>query len=656
MTTIADYGRWASPLAAGDVARAKVSLSDLCSDGEAVYWLESRPAEGGRTVAVRADGRGMSDHSPEGVSIRSRVNEYGGGALCLVPGRSSGAFAYVDQADQRVWFCDGAAATTGPGRAGPVAVSATPPEGHVQRHGGLSATADGAWVLAVREDHEEGSAGPTRRVVALSTRTESPCEITLLEGHDFFGTPRAHPDGDRFAVVAWDHPDMPWDASSVLVQPLGRAACSLHGHETLWAAGPAQHIAGGDAESVGQPAWDNEGALRFVSDRRGWWQPYRQAGAEAGPTAMTTVEAEFHGPDWVLGQQTMADVADGTLVARMTSSGRDALVRLGTRADASSPQELVQPCVSIAGLCAHGDGVALIGSTADAPSTVWVWTPDASARPLRPRAGVGLHPGDAAVGEPFSLVGRTGRSVHGTLFRPTLRPTHGPAGGPPPLVTWCHGGPTSSSQAGFDPMLQFFTTRGFAVACVDYAGSSGYGRAYRSALWGQWGIADSEDCLDAALHLAARREIDRQRMAIRGSSAGAMTALNALAAGEGFAACTSWYGVTDLLGLVATTHDFEAHYTDRLIGPLPGSRRLYEERSPVHRAGSIKGSVLLLQGTEDPVVPPAQAEGMRAALAAAGTPCDLQFFAGEGHGFRRAETLTACLEAELAFYLRQLHL
>jgi dipeptidyl aminopeptidase/acylaminoacyl peptidase len=205
-------------------------------------------------------------------------------------------------------------------------------------------------------------------------------------------------------------------------------------------------------------------------------------------------------------------------------------------------------------------------------------------------------------------------------------------------------------------MLQFFTTRGFAVACVDYAGSSGHGRAYRTALWGQWGVADAQDCLDAALHLADRGEIDPERMAIRGGSAGGMTALNALAAGEGFAACASWYGVTDLLGLVATTHDFEAHYTDRLVGPLPESRRLYEERSPVNRAGSMGGSVLLLQGTEDPVVPPAQAEGMRAALRAAGTPCDLEFFEGEGHGFRRSETLTACLEAELAFYLRQLHL
>ncbi len=261
-----------------------------------------------------------------------------------------------------------------------------------------------------------------------------------------------------------------------------------------------------------------------------------------------------------------------------------------------------------------------------------------------------------AVGEPFTLVGRTGRTVHGTLLRPALR-GHGPvAGSAPPLLVWCHGGPTSSCQAGLDPMVQFFTTRGFAVACVDYAGSSGYGRAYRCALWGQWGIADSEDCLDAALYLGRRGEIDLQRMAIRGGSAGGMTALNALAAGEGFAACVSWYGVTDLMGLVATTHDFEAHYTDRLIGPLPEARGLYEDRSPVRRAGAMKGSVLLLQGTEDAVVPPAQAEGMRNALQAVGTPCELEFFEGEGHGFRRAETLSACLEAELAFYIRQLHL
>lgn len=641
------------------MARAKVSLSELCSDGDAVYWLESRPAEGGRTVVVRADARGMVDHSPDGVSIRSRVNEYGGGALCLVPGRSAGAFAYVDQSDQRVWFCDGPASSATSATLKPTPLSGEPPAGEVHRHGGLSATADGEWVLAVREVQHEGSARPVRSVVALSIRTGAPCATTLLDGHNFFGTPRPHPAGDRLAVVAWDHPDMPWDASTVLLLPLGTVACAAHEHEVLQALGPAHRVAGGPAESVGQPDWSRDGSLRFVSDRLGWWQPYVHSGrlgSEEEPRLLTGMEAEFHGPDWVLGQQTMAETTDGALVARMTASGRDALVRLDPHGEGGPTQPLGQPCVSIAALCAHGKGLALIGSTPAAPSTVWLWNPDGGSRPLRPHADVALGGGDIAAGEPFTVTGRTGRRVHGTLFRPTLRDTHGSAGSAPPLLTWCHGGPTSSCQAGFDLTLQFFTTRGFAVACVDYAGSSGYGRAYRCALWGQWGVADSEDCLDAARDLAARGEVDGGRMAVRGGSAGGMTALNALAAGEGFGACVSWYGVTDLLGLVATTHDFEAHYTDRLIGPLPQSRRLYDERSPVHRAGSMRGTVLLLQGTEDPVVPSAQAESMRDALSAAGVRCDLEFFEGEGHGFRRADTLAACLEAELAFYLRELHL
>ena len=497
VATTAGYGRWTSPLAARDVARAKVSLSELCSDDEALYWLESRPAEAGRVVVVRASPEGLSDHSPEGVSVRSRVDEYGGGAMCLVPARSAGAFAYVDQADQRVWFCDGPAQ-----RATPQPLSATPPEGDVHHHGGLSATPDGDWVLAVREVHLQGTRRPARSIVALSTRAAPPGETTLLEGHDFFGSPRVHPDGDRLVVVVWDHPDMPWDASAVVVLPLVRGA-RASGPATLEAGGPAWLVAGGPEESVGQPAWARDGSLRFVSDRRDWWQPYAHPGRPetAEATALTEVPAEFHGPDWVLGQTTMAEVGDGTVVARMTESGRDALVVLVPGRATAAPAQLPQPCVSISALCAHADGVAFIGSTPDAPANVWVRTPDGLIRPLRPPADVVLGRGDVALGEPFTLTGRSGRPVHGTLYRPTRHGITGPVGLAPPLVTWCHGGPTSSCPPGFDLTLQFFTTRGFAVACVDYAGSTGYGRRYRCALWGQWGVADAEDCLDAARYL-----------------------------------------------------------------------------------------------------------------------------------------------------------
>jgi dipeptidyl aminopeptidase/acylaminoacyl peptidase len=658
VATTARYGRWASPFAAADVARAKVSLSELCSDGEALYWLESRPAEAGRVVLVRAGNGTISDHSPPGVSIRSRVNEYGGGALSLVPGHAPGAFAYVDQSDQRVWICDGPAETgAGDAATKPRPLSAAPPEGVVHTHGGLGVTPDGDWVLAVREAHRQDSRGPQRCIVAFGTRADAAPECVVLEGHDFFGAPRVDSTGERLAVVAWDHPDMPWDASQLLVVSLARHGEPGSSTASLRALGQPRVVAGGPDESVGQPVWGHDGRLRFVSDRAGWWQPY--CDADPAPVRLADTAAEFHGPDWVLGQSTFAELRAGSLAARMTTSGRDALVIVDPvpGADGTSvPRVLEQPCVSIAAVCEHQGGLALIGTTPDTPSTVWVWRAETRPVPIRPPAATALGPADVAVGEPFDLEGRSGRPVYGTLYRPVLSGTEGPRGDSPPLVVWCHGGPTSACQAGLDLTVQFFTTRGFAVACVDYAGSSGYGRDYRCALWGKWGVADSEDCLDAALHLAARGDVDSGRLAIRGSSAGGMTALNALAAGEGFGACASWYGVTDLMGLVATTHDFEAHYTDRLIGPLPGAEHLYDERSPRNQAPAMRGSVLLLQGTEDAVVPPSQAEGMRESLDAAGVRCDLRFFEGEGHGFRRADTLTDCLEAELAFYLAELHL
>ena len=273
---------------------------------------------------------------------------------------------------------------------------------------------------------------------------------------------------------------------------------------------------------------------------------------------------------------------------------------------------------------------------------------------MRPSPPSPLSRSDISVGEAFSFVGRSGRLVHGLFYEPVLEGTVGPPGALPPLLVQCHGGPTGSVQAGYDVVVQYFTSRGFAVAAVDYAGSAGYGRAYRLSLWGRWGVADSEDCVDAARHLAGAGRVDGSAMAIRGSSAGGLTALNALAGTACFAAAVSWYGVTDLLALAATTHDFEAHYTDRLVGPLPECRARYEERSPTKRAGELVGSVLLLQGLEDLVVPPGQTEGLRDALVAHGRHCEVRLFEGEGHGFRRAETVRAALEEELGFYLRVL--
>jgi len=648
--TRAPFGFWPSPLRAEQAAAGRVSLSELSSDGVRLYWLESRPSEGGRVVLVRSAGDAVEELSPRGVSIRGRVHEYGGGASCLVPDHGPEAFAYVRLDDQRVWLTDGRSSA-------PRALSSEPPPGEIWAHGGLCVTPDGGWIVAVREAHRPGSSHPRHCLVALGTRADNVGESIVAEGHGFYGAPRVNDAGDRLVTVVWDHPDMPWDSSVVVIIPLQVVVDPATATSRLTAASAPWAVAGGPDESVGQPAWRLDGGLRFVSDRQGWWQPYLHPGTAGAHPAepMTDEEAEFHGPDWVLGQTTMVEVRDGSLVARRTSGGRDSLVHITT--PQAPPRVLSQPCVSISALCRHGDGVAYIGGPADGPDDVWVLpSTGQAARPLRPRRAVALAPANVSVGEPFDLVGRSGRPVHGVVYPPKLGEAAGAEGTLAPLIVSCHGGPTSSAGSGFDVTMQYFTSRGFAVARVDYAGSTGYGRAYRCSLWGQWGVVDAEDCVDAARHLAATGRVDGGRMGIRGGSAGGLTALNALAAGEGFSAAVALYGVTDLVGLAASTHDFEAHYMDRLIGPLPESREIYEARSPVNRAAHMGGSVLLLQGTEDPVVPPAQAERLRDALSAAGRRCVVRFFEGEGHGFRRAETLVACLEEELAFYRTELEL
>ena len=468
--------------------------------------------------------------SPPGVSIRSRVHEYGGGASSLVPGHGPGAFAYVDLADQRVWLTKGGSTT-------PIALSSEPADGEVWAHGGLTATADGAWVLAVREAHRPGRARPHRCVVAFGTRPENEGESIVVDGHDFYGAPRVNEAGDRVVAVAWDHPNMPWDASSIVITPLdqvtGPATSATTTTTTRLVPGAPWSVAGGPSESVGQPGWLADGRVRFVSDRRGWWQPHVHSGRPGGvePQPLTEEPAEFHGPDWALGQSTMVEWPDGSLLARRTSGSRDSLVRMGRAGQPSTVVE--QPCVSISALCRHGDGAAFIGGPPDGPDGIWVLAaPDQAARRLDHQRALPLASPDISVGEPFTLVGRSGRPVFGVFFRPTLGGTSGPPGARPPLVVSCHGGPTGSAGAGFDITMQYFTSHGIAVARVDYAGSTGYGRAYRCSLWGQWGVDDAEDCVDAARHLAATDRVDGARMAVRGASAGGLTALNALAADD----------------------------------------------------------------------------------------------------------------------------
>ena len=527
---------------AGDVARDKVSLSELCSDGDAVYWLESRPGRGG------PGGHGAGRRSGSVGSLARRASASAAGSTSTAGARCAwcrdGRPAPSPTSTRRTSGCGSATAPQAPDRSAarlPCPCPTTPPAGEVHRHGGLSATADGDWVLAVREVHREGAARPRRSVVALSTRTRQRCETRAARRHDFFGTPRPHPDGDRLAVVAWDHPDMPWDASALFVLPLARVACAAHGHDAFEAAGPARtrrrrsrtsrsanprgaatgrcgssRIAGvgGSPTSMAEAPRRAGGAQ--TADRRGSRVPRAGLGARS----------VHHGGD---GRRHAGGPDDGV------GPGHARVVGPARPGRGTSPVPLTQPCVSIAAVCAHGDGVALIGShgrcalqrvglapARRCPSSPPAARRDARRRRRRHRGALHARPGARSAPCTARCTGPTWAA-----------PRRARRAARPPLVVWCHGGPTASCQAGLDLTVQFFTTRGFAVACVDYAGSSGYGRAYRCALWGQWGVVDSEDCLDAALHLAARGDVDPERMAVRGGSAGGMTALNALAAGRG---------------------------------------------------------------------------------------------------------------------------
>ena len=640
-------GWWPSPWSAAQVAAGKVSRGGLQVDRGRVYWSESRPDEGGRQVVVGVDPAsgdgGRTEVSPPGVSVRSRVHEYGGGAATV----ADGAVFYVDQDDQAWYRVDL------DGTSGPVLLGGTGAEGTALRHADGCTTPDGRWLVSV-EERLTGSV-TTHRLVAMPADGAGDA-VVLVDQGDFVAAPRCSPDGRWLAWVTWDHPDMPWDASVLRVAPLLADASSI----TL---GAPRDVAGGPGISVGQPRWAADGGLMFVDDRSGWWLPYRVApGGLEGPAPvasqpMVDVEAEFHGPDWVFGQHTYHELADGSVVARMGTGGGDRLVVLrpppaGPDAGGWTITDVDQPCVSLAAVASpDGAGAVVLGSTPTEAHTVLEVDLVGSrpARRLSAQPQVVVAPGQAATAERRSA-DRGDGVVPGLFFRPTNPDVDPHSAAVPPLVVFCHGGPTSAAEPGYDPVVQFFCTRGIAVASVDYRGSTGYGRAYRDRLLGAWGAADVDDCVGFARSLADEGLVDPGRMAIRGTSAGGLTALAALVRSRVFAGAVAWYGVTDLGALAADTHDFESRYLDRLVGPLPDAAATYRDRSPIHHADQLAGNVLLLQGADDPVVPLDQAERFAAELRDGGADCRLVVFEGESHGFRKAATIEAALEAELGFY------
>jgi dipeptidyl aminopeptidase/acylaminoacyl peptidase len=621
------YGTWRSPISAALVASQGLRLGSVSRDGDAIYWIEGRPHENGRNVLVRrrADGTTV-DVTPPGFNTRSRVHEYGGGAY-LVDGER---VYFVNFADQRLY-----AMTIAGGAARPLT-----PEGAFC-HGDLTLDRAGRRLICIREDHTEA---PREAVTTLvSIPLEDGPVIVVASGEDFYSTPRVSPDGTSVCWLSWCHPRMPWDGTELWVATL-RAGGMVEAPRL---------VAGGSDESIYQPGWLEDGSLVFASDRDGWWRLYR---ATAGPDTVESVlttpppATEFGRPQWTLGTSTWASAGRDRLVVSFTRAGRWGLGVVDLATGTLSPiAPRIQPDEWLA--ASASDVVLVAGESGTADAVVRVALDGSDIRTLKRASDVELDAAWVSEAEAIEFPTADGLAAHAFYYAPRNPTVQAPAAEHPPLIVIGHGGPIAAADPTFDLKIQFWTTRGFAVVDVNYGGSTGFGRAYRRRLNGLWGIVDVADLINAARFLVATGRADARRLVIRGGSAGGYTVLAALTQyPEVFSAGASYFGISDLEALIADSHKFEARCLDILVGPYPQMRDEYQRRSPIHSVDRLSCPLILLQGLEDKVVPPNQSEMMADALRRQGQPVAYLTFAGEQHGFRRADSIIRSLEAELAFY------
>jgi len=613
------YGTWPSPISAADLARTSIAISYVRALNGVPYWLESRPAGNGRYVVVTpAAGGGITEITPDGFNARTRVHEYGGVPYAL----SRDAIYFSNFSDQRLYAhrvgCEPRALT---------------PEGY--RYADCELDRGGTHLFCVREDHTCGSE-PKNSIVSVPVAGGSAGKV-LFGDSDFVAYPRASPDGKRLAWIAWDHPDMPWDASRLYV------ADRVDGRlERI------TQIAGGPRESVLEPSWDSDGTLYFSSDRSDWWNLWRWTGRDTEP--VFAVDAEVATPLWVLGQTNYALTGDGRAVLRYGVKAQDKLGVVDLRSGKVHSFDLPFVSFSSVTLKSPDTALAIAASPTAEASVVQVDLRTGAYTVLRAPAEIRLDTASISRAQPIEFPTAGGLTAHAFFYPPVSAEFTGPAGEKPPLVVKVHGGPTSHSKAELSLATQFWTSRGFAMLDVNHGGSSGFGRAYRERLEGNWGIVDVGDVVAAVKYLAAQGRVDTERVAIRGGSAGGFTVLAALAFHDVFKAGANYYGVSDLEALARDTHKFESRYLDRLVAPLPQGRAIYEARAPIRHVHRFRAPLITFQGAEDKVVPPSQSRAIVAALQSKGIPAPYIEFEGEQHGFRKADSIVRSLESELTFY------
>ena len=630
MTAIAPYGSWKSPITTDLIVSGAVGLGQISLDGYEVYWVEMRPSEGGRMVIVRRGSDGtILDVTPEPYSVRTRVHEYGGGAFLV----AEGTVFFSNFADQRMYRQD---------RDGePRAIT---PEAPLRYADGVFDTLRGR-VICVREDHT-GDGEPANAIVAVDAEGVAPQRV-LYSGSDFCAAPRISPDGESLAWLSWNHPNMPWDGTTLLLSDFDSEG-RLEEPRTI-AGGPS--TSSGWEESVLQPLWSPEGDLFFASDRNGWWNLYRWSNEEVQP--VLEMDAEFARPQWVFDPASYGFLDRGRIACSYVERGVWSIGIIDAGTGVLTRSNLPYSEMGRGELRVSGNRVAFSAGAPDKPiSLMSLDVATGAVETLQQAHELDVDAAYLSAPEPVEFETTDGKTAHAFYYPPCNPDFTAPEGEKPPLLVKSHGGPTAAASTALDLSIQFWTSRGFGVVDVNYGGSTGYGTEYRRRLNGTWGTVDVEDCVNAARFLASRGDADPERLAIDGGSAGGYTTLAALTFHDVFKAGASYYGVSDLEALAKETHKFESRYLDSLVGPYPECQDLYLERSPINHTHLLSCPLLLLQGLEDEIVPPNQAEMMFEAVKAKGLPTAYVAFEGEQHGFRRSENIKRALEAELYFYSR----